>query len=65
MEEATKRVTDYVQHYNKSRLHSAIGYVTPTDKLAGRADAIQVARDERLSLARERQKEKRAQKIAA
>lgn len=65
VEEATKRVTDYVRHYNESRLHSAVGYVTPADKLAGRADAIQSARDERLALARERRKEKRTQKIAA
>ena len=43
VEEATRRVTDYVQHYKEVRLHSAIGYVTPADKLAGRADAIQTA----------------------
>ena len=30
----------YVEHYNDVRLHSAIGYVTPTDKLAGRERAI-------------------------
>ena len=30
----------YVEHYNNVRLHSAIGYVTPADKLAGREKEI-------------------------
>ena len=30
------RVAEFVAHYNHARLHSAIGYVTPADKLAGR-----------------------------
>ena len=29
-------VERYIQHYNEKRLHSAIGYVTPMDKLEGR-----------------------------
>ena len=27
---------EFVQHYNEARLHSALGYVTRADKLAGR-----------------------------
>ena len=34
-EEARRLVAAYVEHYNHVRLHSAIGYITPADKLAG------------------------------
>ncbi|MCX7012959.1 MAG: integrase core domain-containing protein [Candidatus Sumerlaeota bacterium] len=30
----------YVDHYNNVRLHSAIGYIAPKDKLEGRAPAL-------------------------
>jgi putative transposase len=36
LEDAVRLVTDYVRRYNEVRLHSAMGYVTPADKLAGR-----------------------------
>ena len=65
VEEATRRVTDYVTHYNEERLHSAIGYVTPAAKLAGQADEINQARDRRLEAARERRRQKRQQNVAA
>ncbi len=39
LEDARRLVTDYVEHYNTVRLHSAIGYVTPKDKLEGRDQA--------------------------
>jgi putative transposase len=35
VEEARRRIQNYVAHYNTVRLHSAIGYVTPSDKLTG------------------------------
>ena len=35
-----KRVRDYVLHYNEVRLHSAIDYVTPADKLNGEPPRI-------------------------
>jgi putative transposase len=41
-------VAVYVRRYNEARLHSAIGYVTPADKLAGRDAAIFAARDRKL-----------------
>jgi hypothetical protein len=42
--------------YNNVRLHSAIGYITPKDKLAGRAQEIHEARDRKLAEAREYRK---------
>ncbi|WP_153558037.1 integrase core domain-containing protein [Roseimaritima sediminicola] len=50
-----------VAKYNNERLHSAIGYVTPADMLAGRATAIHAARDRKLADARERRSESRRQ----
>ena len=63
--EATRRVSDYVRHYNQDRLHSVIGYLAPADKLAGHAESIQYARDKRLETARQRRREKRQQNVAA
>jgi len=53
LEEALRIVTKYVEHYNAVRLHSAIGYVTPKDKLEGRAEQILAARDAKLEAARQ------------
>src|SRR5438876_8694069 len=44
LDDARRIVTDYVAHYNTVRLHSAIGYVTPKDKLDGRDKEIFVER---------------------
>ena len=41
-----------VVRYNTVRLHSAIGYVTPHDRLAGRQAEIHAARDHKLEQAR-------------
>jgi putative transposase len=54
LEDARRLVTNYVNYYNNKRLHSSIGYVTPADKLAGRAPAIFAERDRKLKAARER-----------
>lgn len=59
LEEALRIVTRYVEHYNQVRLHSAIGYLTPADKLAGREAEIFAARDRKLAEARERRKAQR------
>ena len=56
LDDARRIVTDYVEHYNNVRLHSAIGYVTPKDKLDGRDEDIFAARDRKLAEARERRK---------
>ena len=49
----------YVEHYNTVRLHSAIGYLAPKDKLEGKDKAIFAERDRKLAEARERRKTKR------
>ncbi len=46
-------VSKYVKHYNEVRLHSAIGYIAPADKLAGREAEIFAARDRKLAEARD------------
>ena len=54
LEDAQRVVAKYVAHYNNVRLHSALGYVTPKDKLEGREQAIWAERDRKLEAARER-----------
>jgi transposase InsO family protein len=56
LQDAIEIVTEFVSHYNTRRLHSAIGYVTPKDKLEGRAEAILAAREAKLAAAREARK---------
>lgn len=51
-EQAREVVTQHVQHYNEVRLHSAIGYITPADKLAGRASKIFKERESKLEAAK-------------
>jgi putative transposase len=61
LEEARTLVERFVEDYNQRRLHSAIGYVTPADKLAGREQAIFDQRDRKLFEARERRARQRQQ----
>ena len=69
LDEARRVVARFVEHYNGKRLHSAIGYVTPNDVLAGRAKAIWAERDRKLEAARatraERRREAREETRAA
>lgn len=62
LDDARRLVAGYVEHYNTGRLHSAIGYVTPKDKLEGREQLIFDARDHKLEAARERRKAAREQR---
>jgi transposase InsO family protein len=64
VEGAKAVVAGYVAHYNEVRLHSAIGYVTPKDKLEGREQAIWKRRDELLEAAREKRAQARAEERA-
>lgn len=61
LEDARRIVGEFVEHYNHVRLHSALGYVTPQDRLAGRHLEIYKARDQKLEAARERRRQRRQQ----
>ena len=65
LDEARAVVARFVEHYNGVRLHSAIGYITPNDLLAGRRDEIHAARDAKLEAAREHRRQRRAAVRAA
>ncbi|MGI8428369.1 MAG: transposase, partial [Solirubrobacteraceae bacterium] len=56
LEAARRMVERFVTYYNHQRLHSAIGFITPADMLAGRAEAIWGARDQKLEAARQRRR---------
>lgn len=60
VEEARRRIAGFVEHYNTVRLHSALGYVTPADKLAGLEKEIFAERDRKLEEAREHRAQARA-----
>ena len=59
LEEARRLVATYVEHYNHVRLNSAIGYLTPADKLNRLAQMIFDERDRKLEEARQRRKQAR------
>ena len=53
LEQAIRIVGEYIAEYNGKRLHSAIGWITPNDKLAGKAEEIWRVRDEKLAKSRQ------------
>src|SRR5947199_7057559 len=53
LQEARRIVGEFVEHYNTHRLHSAIGYIAPANKLAGRETEIFADRDRKLEAARQ------------
>jgi putative transposase len=59
LQDARRIVDRFVREYNDLRLHGGIDYITPKDKLEGRADAILAERERKLAMAREARKEKR------
>ena len=63
-QDARQLMQQYVDHYNNVRLHSAVGFVTPADMLAGRQAEILAARDRKLEEAREQRKKRRQQAAA-
>lgn len=63
LDDALRLIQRYVDYYNTVRLHSAIGFITPSDMLAGRQKEIHEARDRKLDQAR-RQRQIRRQQVA-
>ena len=53
LDQARTLVARFVDHYNRVRLHSAIGYIAPNDFLNGRSEAIWAERDRKLDQARQ------------
>lgn len=51
LEDALRNVGRFVSHYDAERLRSAIGYVTPSDALAGRQAGIGAERDRKFEAA--------------
>lgn len=49
---ACQVISAYIDYYNNTRLNSAIGYIAPADKVAGREKEIFEQRDRKLELAR-------------
>ena len=56
---AERAIAEYIRYYNEERLNSAIGYITPADKLAGREKLIFAERDRKLEEARKRRAQAR------
>ena len=65
LEDAKRIVTAFIEEYNSKRLHSALGFVTPYDRLTGRHLEIFQARDAKLEAARARRKVVREQQLMA
>ena len=61
LDQAKEIVNAFVADYNENRLHSAIGYVTPRDKLLGKDVEVLKAREDKLAAARAERKKKRAE----
>lgn len=59
LEDAKRITAQFIEHYNNERLHSAIGYITPKDRLAERHKLIHAQREQKLESAREQRKLKR------
>ena len=51
-EEARRVIGTYIDHYNRVRLHSSLGYIAPLDFMAGLAPKIWQNRDSKLEDAR-------------
>lgn len=61
LDEARAVASRFIEHYNNQRLHSAIGYIKPVDKLRGREQQVWDERDRKLEEARELRRQRRAE----
>ena len=61
LEDARRVVDQFVRYYNEVRLHSAIGYVTPLDRLSGRDQDILAERKRKLALAQQRRQQQHSE----
>jgi putative transposase len=61
LKDAERLVQGYVEHYNNTRLNSAIGYITPHDMIMGRQANIHAERDRKLQMARYQRQLRRQQ----
>jgi transposase InsO family protein len=59
LDDARRGVHQFVEYYNRVRLHSAIGYAAPMDRMEGRDKEILWQRDRRLEDARAERKARR------
>jgi transposase InsO family protein len=64
LDDAKRIVAEFIAHDNQTRLHSAIGYIAPADRLVGRHLDIFAVRDKKLEAARENRKIRRNQPAA-
>lgn len=52
LDELSQQIAEFIEYYNTERLHSSLGYITPTDMLIGRQDEIFKERQGKLHEAR-------------
>ena len=52
LEDLIRQISEYISYYNNKRLHSAIGYIAPVDKLLGRENLIFEQRRQKLEQAK-------------
>jgi len=57
LDDALRLVAKFVMYYNNIRLHSAVGYIAPRDKLEGRETIIFAERNIKLETAKQMRKE--------
>ncbi|MEM9413099.1 MAG: DDE-type integrase/transposase/recombinase [Planctomycetota bacterium] len=62
-DDANRTIEKFIQHYNFSRLHSSIGYVTPHDRLLGKHTEVHRQRDEKLAAARTQRAQNRKKQL--
>ncbi len=60
IQDARQLVKEYVTQYNNHRLHSAIGYIMPKDKIEGREVLIFAEAERRRKLQQARERGKKA-----